>query len=182
MAGAAASARPVGQVDCKAVISRGALAVFTWVVVELVLLGWAVSVLGGWNVALLSVGAALLGLGLIRRGVGGLLRSGSAVPAPGLRSRPVSDRAMLGLAGILLITPGLLSGVVGALLVVPPIRAAVGSRISSRVAQFVVPVASPFDTAFGGFGRHNDVVDVDLVNEEDITKTARGRQGPSELR
>jgi UPF0716 family protein affecting phage T7 exclusion len=97
----------------------------------------------------------------------------------GLQLRAVPSRAVLALAGILVIIPGVLSGVVGALLVVPPIRAAVGSRLTARLSQ-VVPSGS-WISARGGFRGHPDAVDVDIVNE-DITKVRRGLGGASELR
>lgn len=168
-------------------ISRGALAVFTWVVVELLLLGWAVSVLGGWNVLLLTLATAGIGAALIRRGVRAMFGAGFRPPGPGAGVErapqgPVMARhAVLTFAGVLLLLPGLLSAGVGALLALPPIRAAAGSRLSSRITRFVVPVASPWGAAFGGPRRYGDVVDVDLVNE-DITRTARGPERPSELR
>lgn len=146
-------------------MSRAALAVLAWVVVEVLLFGWVASIIGVWNVVLVSIAASLIGAALVRRSVSGLVRE--AVTQQHLND----DRLVLGLAGVLLIVPGLASGAIGALLVVPPIRAVVGPKISGRLAQFV-PIRR--------FGARN-VVDVDLVNE-DMTRPARGSRGTPELR
>lgn len=153
-------------------MSRAALFIFTWAVAEFLLLGWIVSVVGLGAVVLASLVAAALGAMLVRRSLPGLVRDG-------VRQRAVPERAVVGLAGILLIIPGVLSGVVGALLVVPPIRAAVGSKLTARLAQFVP--AGSWSFASNGSRSHPDVVDVDLVNE-DITKARRGSGGAPELR
>lgn len=146
-------------------MSRAALAVFAWVVVEVLLFGWVASIVGVWNVVLVSIAASLVGAALVRRSVPGLFRDAVT------RHHLSDDRLVLALAGVLLIIPGLASGALGALLVVPPIRAVVGPRISGRLAQFV-PIRR--------FGARN-VVDVDLVNE-DMTRPARGSGGAPELR
>lgn len=153
-------------------MSRAALFIFTWAVAEFLLLGWIVSVVGLGAVVLASLVAAVLGVVLVRRSLPGLVRDG-------VRKRAVPERAVVGLAGFLLIIPGVLSGVLGALLVVPPIRAAVGSKLTARLAQFVPAGSWPF--ASSGSRSHPDVVDVDLVNE-DITKAHRGSGGAPELR
>jgi UPF0716 protein FxsA len=146
-------------------MSRAALAVLAWVVVEVLLFSWVASIVGVWNVVLVSIAASLLGAVLVRRSLPGLAR-GAVV-----QRHLDDDRLVLTLAGLLLIVPGLASGAVGALLVVPPIRAAVGPRISARLAQFV-PIRR-----FGAWS----VVDVDLVNE-DMTRPERGTGGTPELR
>ena len=132
-------------------ISRAALAVFTWVVVEILLLGWAVSVLGWSTVLLGSVAASVLGYGLARRSGSGLVREA-------IRNRSVPNRAVLRLAGFALIVPGLVSDVVGVLLVVPPVRAVVGRYINARLAPFVPSLPR----------RAWDAVDVDLVKEDTV--------------
>ena len=130
---------------------------------------------------LVCVAAAVFGFLLVRRHVSGLVTDSirQLASSPQIASGPsAAERAMLCLAGILLIVPGLLSSVIGALLVVPPIRAVVGPRLLAPVAQFV-----PFSLrrpARGGRRTGPDVVDVDLVNE-DITKSARGLEGAPEL-
>jgi UPF0716 protein FxsA len=141
--------------------SRAALVIFTWAVAEFLLFGWIVSVLGLGTVVGVSLVKAAIGLMLMRRNARGLVRDG-------LAQRTVPQRALLAVAGALLVIPGLVSGVLGALLVVPPVRAALWSRLSARIAQFV-------PSRFGG------VVDVSVVNE-DITKVDRRLGGASELR
>lgn len=132
-------------------ISRASLAVFTWLVVEILLLGWTVSVVGWSTVLLGSVAATVLGYVLVRRSGAGLVREA-------IRNRSVPDRAVLRLAGFALIVPGLLSDVVGVLLVVPPVRAVVGQYINARLAPFVPSLPRPT----------RDAVDVDIVNVDTV--------------
>ena len=151
--------------------SRATLAIVTWAVVELLLLGWAVSVWGLATVAILSAVKAAVGVLLIGKRLSGALREG-------LRRRAVPGRAYGALAGALLIIPGFLSGIAAALLVVPPIRAVLGSWLTARIALFV-PSGSwwPASGARPGSG----AVDVDIVNE-DTTTAPRGRKPAPRLR
>lgn len=151
--------------------SRATLAIVTWAVVELLLLGWVVSVWGLATVAILSAVKAAVGVLLIGKSLSGALREG-------LRRRAVPGRAYRALAGALLIIPGFLSGIAAALLVVPPIRAVLGSWLTARIALFV-PSGSwwPASGARPGSG----AVDVDIVNE-DTTTAPGGRKPAPELR
>ncbi|MEZ5407636.1 MAG: FxsA family protein [Acidimicrobiales bacterium] len=147
--------------------SRATLAIVTWAVVELLLLGWVVSMWGLVTVVALSAAKAGLGVLLIGRSMSGVL-------SESLRRRVVPQRAYTALAGALLIIPGFLSGLAAALLVVPPIRAVLGSWLTSRIALFV-PFGSwwPASGARPGPG----AVDVDIVNED--TTTAPGGRKPA---
>ncbi len=147
--------------------SRATLAIGTWAIVELLLLGWVVSMWGLATVAVLSAAKAAIGVLLLARTL-------PAVVGDGLRRRAVSRRAYAALAGVLLIIPGFSSGVAAALLVVPPIRAVLGSWLTARIAPFV-----PFGSWWPASGARpgSGAVDVDIVNED--TTTAPGGRKPA---
>jgi UPF0716 protein FxsA len=138
--------------------------------VELLLLGWVVSMWGLSTVVVLAAVRALLGALLVRRGAAGLLTEG-------LSRRSVPGRAYVALAGVLLIIPGLLSGIAAVLLVVPPIRAVLGAWLTSRIAQFV-PSGSRWSASSGS--RFTGVVDVDIVNEDTTTAHRGLNQAPGQ--
>lgn len=146
--------------------SRATLAIVTWAIVELLLLGWVVSVWGLVTVAVLSAAKAAIGVLLIGRSLSGVL-------GESLRRRVVPQRAYVALAGALLIIPGFSSGVAAALLVVPPIRAVLGAWLTSRIALFV-----PFGSWWPASGARpgSGAVDVDIVNED--TTMAPGERKP----
>ena len=100
-------------------------------------LGYLIGV--GWTV-LLILGISLVGLVLLRReglrawrGFRAAARGGAA---PG---RQVTD-GLVGLGGALLLAaPGLLTGVAGALLLVPPVRSRVRDAVQARAERRMSP-------------------------------------------
>ena len=94
--------------------SRAALAVFALVVAEFLVFGYAAQLIGTAAVVWLSVLAALLGFYLIRRFVAVMVAEGVEPLAAGVppTGNP-ADRALIVLAGLLLVVPGLLTGAVG---------------------------------------------------------------------
>ena len=127
-----------------------------YTVVELAVLVALVSTIGfGWTL-LLVAGAFLLGVALagsqlkrhIRR-----LRSGLTVAdAQGA----VTDSVLVALGTVLVVIPGLASSVLGALLLLPPTRAAarpVITAMAARRAPLIVGVGTVGSTAAGRAGR-----------------------------
>ncbi len=172
--------------------SRGALAAFAMIVAELLLFGFAVRAVGALFVVLGSILAAAVGLFLVRRQIPALLTSGKAfISSLGFGAMggtdagdqavedQATDRALLILAGLLLIVPGLLTGLLGALLLIPPVRATARGFARSRFAHLVpTGIGMPFP-AYGAASTHRrgssrtDVVDVDVVSEDKHRPTPR---------
>ena len=171
--------------------SRGALAAFATIVAELLLFGFAIRAVGVLFVVLGSLLAAAVGLFLVRRQIPALLSSGKAfVSSLGFGAMggsadgdatedQAADRALLILAGLLLIVPGLLTGLLGALLLVPPVRATARGFARARFAHLVPSgIGMPFP-AYGSASTHRrgssrtDVVDVDVVSEDKHRPTPR---------
>ena len=55
-----------------------------------------------------------------------------------LPGRAIAEAMMVGIAGVLLMTPGYFTDSIGLLLLVPPVRSLVYREISSRLAGFAV--------------------------------------------
>ncbi|MCP3991507.1 MAG: FxsA family protein [Actinomycetia bacterium] len=183
--------------------SRGALGVLTLVIAEYLFFGFAASLVGGSVVIWASLAAFLAGSLLLRRHVPALLR-GSVEPlsqasrsvggtrgssATGSRSgtgRGAADHGLLAAAGLLLLIPGLITGLAGMALLVPPVRYWVRSRVRDRFDALL-------SRGFAGIGGLNvsfpnagpyarrDVVDVEEHHDgsaqgdavdEDIPKSA----------
>lgn len=106
--------------------------------------------IGALPVALLVVGSALLGARVLGRGT---VRAWRRVGEASQRGEPVgrrlADTGLVVLAGALLLTPGLVSGAVGLLLLLPPVRAVLRPVLGGLVARrlkvpAVVGVAAPW--------------------------------------
>lgn len=158
--------------------SRTAFTVFVVVVTEFLVLGWAIQAVGATSVVLFSMATAFLGYSLVRRDLSGLAalgvdRFGSSEPTSGSTSEPpLTDRLLRAVAGMLLIIPGLVTTAVGALLLIPPLRALVGAQARRRIAQFIPSgLGSPiFGAAQPRRGAsRRDVFDVDVVRDETPT-------------
>ncbi|MGF1598594.1 MAG: FxsA family protein [Acidimicrobiales bacterium] len=157
--------------------SRAALAVFVVVVTEIVLFGAMARVVGVIPVVVVSMAAAVVGMVLIRRNVGRLVTGGIGPLLEGDTSASVAgDRLLRALAGLLLIVPGLLTGLTGAVLLLPPVRALVGAQARRRLARFIPSdLGLPFvPNGWSRTGSRSrfwaaDVVDVDVVREEPTT-------------
>jgi UPF0716 protein FxsA len=95
-----------------------------YVVIELVALVAVVSWLGlAWTLLLLIAGA-VLGMWLVRReGARTALAMAEAVRGGRAAHAEVTDGALIGLAGLLILVPGVVSDLLGLLLVLPPSRA-----------------------------------------------------------
>ena len=165
--------------------SRVALVVLAVVVVEYLLFDYAVQLLGLSAIVWLSIGAAVVGVLLVRHFVPEVLRGGlqplsTAARQPSAQSSAqpagctVADHALLVVAGFLLIVPGFLTGLVAILLVLPPVRGAVRARVRHSIDSLVsrglgAPDGLNVSFIAGGrpFGRR-DVVDVNLHPDEKV--------------
>ncbi|MEM6782372.1 MAG: FxsA family protein [Bacteroidota bacterium] len=132
-------------------------------IVELFLLVWLGDRIGLGPTLLLIVATALLGSFLAQReGLAAWRRFQARVAEGGLPGKELSDGLIILMAGALLLTPGVLTDVVGFLGLLPPTRALIRRSVASRFAQSVKAGRTQF-VAFGpgvppnfgaqGFGR-----------------------------
>lgn len=181
--------------------SRVALVVLAVVVVEYLLFDYAVQLLGLSTVVWLSIGAAAVGVLLVHTFLmpavlrGGLQSSSPSQPPLARFSRwagrTVADRALLVAAGILLILPGLLTGLMGTLLLLPPVRAAVRAQFRRWIDSLVDQglggpggLIGSFTAGERSFGRR-DIVDINLHPDEkfpgDTATEDSSKSAPPEL-
>jgi UPF0716 family protein affecting phage T7 exclusion len=135
--------------------SRGALGVFAVVVAEYLVFGLAADLVGGSTVIWVSLAAFVAGTLLLRR----------HVPAMFL-GHDTAEHGLLSLAGLLLFVPGLLTGLAGLGLLLPPVRNRVRSKARQRVETLVrrgSAGSGRFNLSFADLGRrpYGDVIDVD---------------------
>lgn len=163
-------------------LSRPAVAIFALVVVEFLALSQLAGAIGGGLTFLVVLGLSVLGIALFRVVGASFVKASVATAvensgfadlagAPKFASgadRPgfAADHGMRLFGAFLLIVPGVVSGALGALLFLPPVRALARPVVLHRIQPWIRP-----DLRFGngsmGFGRvvDVDVVDVDIVDD-----------------
>jgi len=105
-----------------------------------------------------------LGTALVKREGTRVWRDFTAAVARGEEpSRQIIQGACLLVAGVLLLSPGFVTDIVGIVLLLPPTRAVVASVVSRRVHSGVTVVTSTRSGPIvgrGHIGRNDDVIDV----------------------
>jgi UPF0716 protein FxsA len=95
--------------------------------------GQAIGVLP--TIALL-LAVSFVGSWLVKReGMGVWRRFNEQVSAGKVPGKEIADGVMILLAGALLLTPGFVTDIVGILLLLPPVRAAIRTTVVARAAQ-----------------------------------------------
>ncbi|MEU8530727.1 FxsA family membrane protein [Streptomyces sp. NPDC048629] len=170
------------------------LALAVWLVLEIWLLTVVAGAVGGLTVFLLLVGGAVLGAVVIkkagRRAFANLsetFKEAQAAAQSGLAptaGRNGSDdrNGFLMLGGLLLMIPGLISDVAGLLLLVPPIRSALGRYAEKAMKRRMMAAAAPgsLQDAFQQARIHRPdgkVVQGEVIRE-DASQGARPTQEP----
>ena len=142
-------------------------------IVEISVFVWVAAMIGVLPALAALLGLSLLGVWLVKReGVGVLRRMQSTVNRGEVPTAEMVDGALLAGAGLLCVVPGFVTGVVGLLLVVPPVRALVRGRLLARWGRGA------------GLGRSQRfvagrIVDVEYVG--DVTPSRSDRRPPTEL-
>jgi len=158
-------------------LSRPAIAFFAIVVIEYIVATQLAGVIGGQAVALIIIGLTLAGMALFRRAGADFVESSvaTAMKNSGLDQMTgnrfsqtdttndrTADRAMRLFGALLLIVPGIVTGVVGVLFLLPPVRSIARPVVHHRIQPWIRPNLR-FGRGTMGFGR--DVVDVDIVDD-----------------
>tara|TARA_R110002110_G_scaffold109418_11_gene272946 strand:- start:4603 stop:5112 length:510 start_codon:yes stop_codon:yes gene_type:complete len=92
--------------------------------------------IGLWPTIATVILTAIIGTAMLRQqGIATLMRLRATVDRGEMPLREVFDGACLLVAGILLLTPGFLTDAVGFLLLIPPVRFAIGAGIWHRMQQ-----------------------------------------------
>jgi UPF0716 protein FxsA len=131
-------------------LARLFFAFTTVTLVELYLLVWTGSFIGFWPTLALVLTTGIVGAALAKReGLKVLREWQTALAEMRVPEEGLTGALLVLVAGIFLMTPGLLTDVTGLLLLVPTVRRFVGKRIEARF--FPGLTSSPLGTA-GPFG------------------------------
>lgn len=109
-----------------------------WVIIEIG------SLIGVWPTIALLIADALLGSLLLRhQGRGAWRRFNEAIAQRRFPGREVADGLLIAIGGTLLLTPGFVTDVFGAILLIPPTRALVRRLMRGYVTRRFVIVGAP---------------------------------------
>jgi len=109
-----------------------------WVIIEIG------SLIGVWPTIALLIADALLGSLLLRhQGRGAWRRFNEAIAQRRFPGREVADGLLIAIVGTLLLTPGFVTDVFGAILLIPPTRALVRRLMRGYVTRRFVIVGAP---------------------------------------
>jgi UPF0716 protein FxsA len=137
-----------------------------------ILVGRAIGLFPTLAIVVLS---AVVGTLLLRRqGLGALRRIQGEMAAGRVPGRELADGVMIVAAGILLLTPGLVTDVVGYLLFVPAVRAWLRRLLARRIAVATAG-RQPGSGGPGGEGRRSAPPDVVDLAAEDYERRADPR-------
>jgi UPF0716 protein FxsA len=140
--------------------------------VELVLLVQLGARIGGLATFAIIVATGIAGAALAKRqGADVIRRVQSDLSQGRLPAQSLVDGALVLVAGVLLITPGILTDITGFLLLLPPVRAAirrvVWGRIQKAVDQRRIHVVSQGFPRRDPFDGHGPVIDVEPERNDD---------------
>lgn len=146
-----------------------------YVIIELAVVVALASTIGfGWTVLLL-LGTFLLGMALagsqIKRHFG-RLRAGLD---PATMHGAAADSVLVALGTVLVFIPGLASSLVGALLLLPPTRAAARPMVTAMAARRI-PLITVAGTAAGYPGPRGDYIDGEVIDVVDVEPPAVERK------
>jgi UPF0716 protein FxsA len=111
--------------------------------VVILVAGW----IGFWSMLGLLVLLSIIGFSVIRMaGLRTMRRYAQASATGAAPGKQIADGAVMLTAGVLLVIPGFVSGAIGLLLLLPPVRALVRGRLSKRTAA----TAERFGSRFRG--------------------------------
>jgi UPF0716 protein FxsA len=146
-----------------------------YAVVELAVIVALTSTIGfGWTVLLLlgtfAVGLALAG-SQVRRHIRRLQSGLTASTVQGA----ATDSVLVALGTVLVVVPGLASSVVGALLLLPPTRAAARPLVTAMAARRMplITVGTPAAASTAG---HGEYIDGEVIDVVDVQPPAVERQ------
>lgn len=121
-----------------------------WIVVELVAWWAAAQWIGGWMVFWWTLVAVFIGLGMLKGSVGGMLpmMQQGRLPMGGLPQGNLGKA----IAGILFAVPGLVSDVLGLLLLLPPVQRRVQAMVQQVMLKHQDKIMQDAMRRMGGMG------------------------------
>jgi UPF0716 protein FxsA len=138
--------------------------------VEIAVAVWVAQLIGFWWMALALVGLSLLGLFLLPKvGMQGIRRVQEAAAKGEQPGRQLVDGGLLMVAALLLLIPGFVTGAMGLVLLVPPVRHGVAGWWSRRIGAKVRVIQATYGgtiitTNGGGSGSVIDTSATDVAS------------------
>ncbi len=133
-------------------------------IVELYVIIQIGSLIGVWPTIALLLADALLGSLLLRHeGRGAWRRFNAALAERRFPGREVADGLLIAIGGTLLLTPGFVTDIVGAVFLIPPTRAVVRRLLRGYVGRRLVVIGAP---RTGGTASGRRTYDFDATAEE----------------
>lgn len=134
-------------------------------IVELYVIIQIGGLIGVWPTIALLLADALLGSLLLRhQGRGAWRRFNQAIAERRFPGREVADGLLIAIGGTLLLTPGFVTDIFGAIFLIPPTRAIVRRLMRGYVARRFVIVGGPAEP--NGAGPANRSYDYEATAEE----------------
>jgi UPF0716 protein FxsA len=122
-----------------------AIALLILPILEIVVIVAVGQAIGGWPTFFLLVGAAVLGIWLIRREGGKAWRAlNQAVLSGRMPAREIADGIVVLVAGLLLLVPGFITDAIGLLLILPFTRPVARGLLESAISRRLVVVGDGF--------------------------------------
>jgi UPF0716 protein FxsA len=132
-----------------------------WVIIEIG------SLIGVWPTIALLIADAVLGSLLLRhQGRGAWRRFNEAIAQRRFPGREVADGLLIAVGGTLLLTPGFVTDVFGAILLIPPTRAIVRGLMRGYVTRRFVIVGAPGQRSAPTSGPARRAYDYESTAEE----------------
>jgi UPF0716 protein FxsA len=137
-------------------------------IVELYVIIQIGSLIGVWPTIALLLADAVLGSLLLRhQGRGAWRRFNAALAERRFPGREVADGLLIAIGGTLLLTPGFVTDIVGAIFLIPPTRALVRRLLRGYMGKrFAVAAVGGLGGAAPGSGRASRTYDFDATAEE----------------
>jgi len=152
------------------------LVVLVLAVSELYLLVQAAAAMGFLATLGLCVLTGILGGALVRhQGIQTLRRLQRELAAGRLPADEILEGIVLLIVGALLCVPGFITDLLGALMLIPPLRRAVIVRVRKRLASRITVHTMPGGQDPFGMRRDRDVIDVEVTEVRDVEERDEGR-------
>ncbi|HET7485306.1 MAG TPA: FxsA family protein [Solirubrobacterales bacterium] len=136
-------------------------------IVELYVIIQIGSLIGVWPTIALLLADALLGSLLLRhQGRSAWQRFNAAIAERRFPGREVADGLLIAIGGTLLLTPGFVTDIVGAIFLIPPTRAIIRRLMRGYVGRRFVVVGMPGSTGSTGPATASRHYDYDATAEE----------------
>jgi len=108
-------------------------------IIEIAILINVGEIIGGWNTVLLVIVSAFIGAYLVRQqGFSTLMQAQSKMQAGAMPGQEMAEGLLLVIAGVLLVTPGFVTDVLGFVLCLPITRPIIAKKLLKHLAVKVV--------------------------------------------